>query len=105
MGREDKVYNVIISDRASEMLVSHIRFLAQVSIKSANELRMEIISSANSLQKMPERYSYIDDPELPQNKYRKAIVSKRYLLIYQIKDNKVYIDYILDCRQNYDWLL
>ena len=105
MGREDKVYNVIISDRASEMLVSHIRFLAQVSIKAANDLRIEIISSANSLQKIPERHSYIDDPELPQNKYRKTIVSKRYLLIYQIKDNNVYIDYILDCRQNYDWLL
>jgi hypothetical protein len=41
---------------------------------------------------------------LPANKYRKLLVDKRYLLIYQIKDGTVYIDYILDCRQDYGWL-
>ena len=33
------------------------------------------------------------------------IVTKRYLLIYQIKDNTVYVDYVPDCRQDYKWLL
>ena len=39
------------------------------------------------------------------NKYRKKLVAKRYLLIYQIKGNNVFVDYILDCRQEYKWLL
>ncbi len=105
MDKKTNEYKVIISDVASEMLVSHIRFLAQVSIKVADELRKEIILSAKSLQTMPERFSYLYDTALPIKKYRKALVSKRYLLIYQIKKDTVFIDYILDCRQNYEWLL
>ncbi len=100
-----KLFKVIISERATEMLTSHIRFLAQVSVKAANDLRKEILSVANSLAEMPERYGYIDDTALAHNKYRKAIVAKRYLLIYQVKVNTVYIDFIVDCRQGYDWLI
>ncbi|MCG2788520.1 MAG: type II toxin-antitoxin system RelE/ParE family toxin, partial [Actinomycetia bacterium] len=36
---------------------------------------------------------------------RKMLICKRYLLIYQIKGNIVYVDYIVDCRQDYEWLL
>jgi hypothetical protein len=41
---------------------------------------------------------------LPENKYRKLLVDRRYLLIYQIKDDTVRIDYMVDCRQDYVWL-
>ena len=105
MDKKDKSYSVVISDRAVDMLSSHIRFLAQVSVKAANDLRKEIISVANSLMKMPERFGYVDDSGLTQNKYRKAIVARRYLLLYQIKDDSVFIDYIVDCRQGYEWLM
>ena len=105
MDKKDIIYSVIISDRATEMLSSHIRFLAHVSVKAATDLRKEILSVANSLMKFPERFGYIDDTALIQNKYRKAIVARRYLLIYQIKNNNVYIDFIVDCRQGYDWLI
>lgn len=27
-----------------------------------------------------------------------------YLVLYQIRDDTVYIDYILDCRKDYNWL-
>jgi hypothetical protein len=32
-------------------------------------------------------------------------MGKRYLLIYQIKGDTVYVDYVVDCRQDYGWLL
>lgn len=39
------------------------------------------------------------------NKYHKMFVEKRYLVLYQIQDDVVYVDYILDCRKNYSWLI
>jgi len=100
----DKQYNIIISDRAGEILIQHARFLAQVSIKAAEELRTNIIEAARSLQVLPERGPWLSDPALPTNKYRKLLVDKRYLLIYQIKDDTVFLDYIVDCRQDYRWM-
>jgi hypothetical protein len=105
MGNADKRYEVIISDKASEMLLTHVRFLAQVSEEAAQEVAGRFTSSARSLEYFPERNPWLTDISLPINKYRKLLFSKRHLIIYQIKDNKVYIDYIVDCRQDYAWLL
>lgn len=105
MENADKKYTIIISDKASEMLVSHARFLAQVSKKAAQNLIEEFKACAKSLEKLPERNPWLSDPTMPINKYRKLLMGKRYLLIYQIKGDTVYIDYIVDCRQDYGWLL
>lgn len=32
-------------------------------------------------------------------------VAKWYLVLYQIQDDTVYVDYILDCRKAYSWLI
>jgi plasmid stabilization system protein ParE len=105
MGSADKRYQVVISERAAEMLVQSTRFLAQASIQAAEKLRTDITEAVKSLQEFPERGSWLADPLLPANKYRKLIIDKRYLLIYQIRDDTVYIDYIVDCRQDYSWLV
>ena len=52
---ENRKYIVIISERASEMLVSHIRFLAQVSEQATQNLIEEFKVSAKSLEDLPER--------------------------------------------------
>ena len=105
MSNAKKVYRVIVSDRAAEMLVSHIRFVAQVSRQAADDLRKEFIKTAKTLEALPERGSWLADPRLPINKYRKLVVENRYMLIYQVKDNTVYIDSIIDCRRDYPWII
>lgn len=105
MSSGDKRYYVIISERTGEMLVRHTRFLAQASLQAADKLRMDIIEAAKSLQKFPERGPWLVDPALPANVYRKLLVDKHYLRIYKIKDDTVYIDYLMDCRQEYSWLI
>ncbi len=57
MGSNDKRYHVIISERAGEMLIQHTRFLAQVSDRAADKLRIDIVEAAKSLQEFPERSS------------------------------------------------
>jgi len=99
------LYQVIVSEKAVEMLVSHVRFLANVSEEAAEKLMHEFQVSAASLEMIPEREPWLTDPIIPAYKYRKLLLNKRYLLIYQIKDHNVYIDFVVDCRQNYSWLL
>lgn len=98
-------YTVIVSEKAAEMLVLHARFLANVNEEAALKLIEAFKHSARSLETIPDRNPWLSDPSLPISKYRKLIFSKRYLIIYQIKKDKVFVDYVLDCRKDYGWLL
>ena len=53
---------------------------------------------------MPRRCPRLASQYMPVRKYRSLIFAKRYLIIYQIAESNVYIDYILDCRRDYGWL-
>ncbi|GHU06109.1 plasmid stabilization protein [Spirochaetia bacterium] len=105
MAKENKVYTVEISERASEMLVYHARFLANVNETAAKRLIDQFEAQAKSLRKQPERFPWLSHSALPDHKYRKLLFEKRYLLLYQIKEDMVYIDAMVDCRQDYGWLL
>lgn len=105
MDGENKRYTVVISDGATQMLVSHARFLAQVSEAAAMGLIDAFQESTSSLTQLPERNPWLTDPLIAQGKYRKLLLKKRYLLIYQIKESTVYVDAIVDTRQDYGWLL
>lgn len=98
-------YRVIVSKKAAEMLVSHAAFLAGVSEEAANRLIQAFEGAANSLEAMPKRCPWLVSEYISRNKYRKLLFEKKYLLLFQIKDNTVYIDYVLDCRQDYTWLI
>ena len=87
------------------MFLQHLRFLAQKSAKAAEQLREKIGKALQSLKKMPERNPWISIFGIPEKKYRKMLVEKRYLLAYQIKNKTVYVDAILDCRMEYFWLV
>ena len=98
-------YKVIVADHAKKMLGTHIRFMAQVSPPAARETQKGLLAAIRSLAKMPERFPFFDDDFIPRNKYHKMFVEIWYLVLYQVKDNTVYIDYIVDCRQDYGWLI
>lgn len=65
MDESDKKYNVIISDKAAEMMVSHARFIAQVSEKAANNLLLDFTTAVKSLEQFLERNSWLSDPVIP----------------------------------------
>lgn len=98
-------YDVIVSDAAKQMLGTHIAFLARVSPQAAGNLKDRLIASMRSLETMPQRYPFFNEAYIPANKYHKMFVETHYLILYQIKDARVYVDYILDCRRDYQWLL
>lgn len=96
---------MIISDRAKEMLGMHIRFLGQVNKPAGRKLKERFVSEIRSLQEMPQRYPFFNETYIPANKYHKLYVENWYLVLYQIKDNAVFVDWIVDCRQDYQWLI
>lgn len=98
-------YKVIVSDRSRQMLANHVRFLAQNSPSAARKVKNELMEAIRSLHKMPERCPFLEAELIPPNKYHKIFVQKWYLILYQIKDQTVYVDYIVDCRQDYRWLV
>ena len=98
-------YHIIISERAKEMLGMHIRFLSQVNKAAASKLKMRLVEEIRSLQTMPQRCPFFNENYIPANKYHKLYVENWYLVLYQVKDDTIHVDWILDCRQDYQWLL
>ena len=98
-------YHVTVSERAAAMLASHAAFLAQSSPGAADRLIAAFERAAGSLRGMPGRSPFLRGDYIPPNRYRTLLFEKRYLLIYQIVENRVYIDYVVDCRQDYEWLI
>lgn len=100
-----KKYKVIVSDRAKLMLGTHIAFMAQVDKNAAKDKKKELMEAMRSLEHMPQRFPFYEEAYMPKNKYHKMFVAKWYLVLYQIQDDTVYVDYILDCRKDYSWLI
>ena len=98
-------HNVTVADRAKSMLGAHVKFMAQISPSAAREVKTRLLAAIRSLSNMPERFPFFDNEFVPRNKYHKMFVEKWYLILYQIKDNMVFVDYIIDCRQDYSWLI
>lgn len=100
-----KHYKVFVSERVRQMLAYHVSFLAQKSPSAARKLKNELMDAIRSLHQMPERFPFLQAEFIPPNKYHKLFIKKWYLVLYQIKDQTVYVDYIVDCRQDYGWLV
>ena len=101
----DFVYEIVVSDAALSMLDSHMDFLARISPVAATKLMNNILDDIASLSSNPQRFPVYDNQFIPASRYRKMLTSKRYLILYEIVDTTVYVDYIVDCRQDYEWLI
>jgi len=98
-------YKVTVSEAALAMLDNHISFLARVNTKAAENLMNEILDNIESLSQFPERFPVFESEFIPDGRYRKMLSSRRYLILYEIDSSDVCVDYIVDCRQDYEWLL
>ena len=98
-------YNIIVSEKAKYMLGLHIKFLAKVNKEAASNKKAQILKAIRSLSVLPEKYPFFDNEFISKNKYHKLYVENYSLILYQIKERIVYVDYILDCRKDYKWLV
>lgn len=99
-----KQFEVILSDNAIDMLEEHLSFIWKVDEAKARKTNAEIFKGIFSLDTLPERCPYMENEILPRGKYHKLLIAKWYLILYQIRGGIVYVDAIIDCRQDPDWL-
>ena len=86
-------------------LGTSIRFIAQVSKEAAAAKKKELIAAMRSPEHMPQRFPFFNETCIPANKYHKMYVENWYLVLYQIQDDTVYVDHILDCRRDHSLLI
>lgn len=99
------MYRIIISEKAKKMIGEIISFIANVDKDAANKTKDLIINEIKSLYMFPERFPFFDLEYIPRNKYHKMFIEKWYLVLYQIKDKDIYVDYVLDCRKDNRFLV
>ncbi len=105
MPERNKLYTVKITETSWEMLIDHARFLANVSVPAANRLIDTFIEMTGDLAFMPERNPWLEHDAIPFQRYRKVLFEKHYMTLYELQGSIVYIKAVVDCRQDYAWLL
>lgn len=105
MNTDIKEYSIVISDDAKNSFANHILFLKSFDVILAKNIATAIINAVETLKYFPNRNPYFNEEYITKNKYYKMFVEKYYLIIYQIKDETVYVEIILDCRSDYTWIV
>lgn len=82
------------------MLVRHARFLANVSVPAAKGLTKDYSEVLDALEDNPYQFPLETEEELPPGQYRKALFYKRYKALFTVEGKNVYVDAVLDCRQD-----
>ena len=104
MPEPENIFQVIVSKRAAQQLVEQAAFVAQLEERLARQLVVDFRKAAYSLQSFPYRNPILRSDFFVTKKYRKMLFGKWYLLIYQIKGERVFVEYVIDGRQDYQWL-
>jgi len=99
MHNADKEYKVIIDPAVNDRMYDHFEFLARVSESAAERLLDNLIEDMHSLERMPYRNPVFNRPYIKIGKYRYMVSCKRYLIVYQVVGDTVYIDEVQDARQ------
>ena len=99
MNSVDKEYTVIIDPAVNDRMYDHFEFLARVSESAAEKLLDSLVADMHSLEHMPYRNPVFNRPYLKCGKYRYMVSCEKYLIVYQVVDDAVFVDDIQDSRQ------
>jgi hypothetical protein len=95
-------FAVLVSPQADRKLASHIHFLARVSEPAAGCLYDAYEEALGSLAENPFGYlRYEPHSEIAAELHAKFL-AKRYRIVFEIRDDAVYVYDIQDCRQDID---
>ncbi len=75
-----------------------------VGLQSAKKVTDGILDSIDALKTFPEGFPTVPDAELSEQGYR-MVIYKKYLSIYRVIDDVVYVYHIADGRTNYPQII
>ena len=97
-------YKIVVSPLALNMLDDILKFIAISNYKKADETRKKIIQGIRQITVFPYKHPVLFFKDYLKNNYRKVVVDNKYLVIYQVIKNTIYVEYIVDCKQENKWL-
>ena len=92
-------YKVIVSRHIAEMLLLHTSFIAQVSSEAAKRFVAQYEHVIDRLEENPLQFqedTAFDNPD----GYRRAVFAKWYKCLFIVEGDTVYVDSVVDCRQD-----
>ena len=92
---------VVVSLAAESMLLQHTAFLANVSPPAARKFLTAFKEAKATLASFPLLGPFEDHPDLPAETYRKHIFYGRYKILYEVIQDTICIDAVVDCRQDF----
>jgi plasmid stabilization system protein ParE len=98
-------YRVKVSPHATREFVQLSCFTARLSVYLTNKFLADYNAAIASLRRLPYRNPLLHSKVLEDGGYRKMVFGKWYLLIYRIDGDTVYVNHVLDGRQDHSWLL
>ncbi len=97
----DASYEIVIANTAFIDIQQALDFVANVSPAAAKKLGEEIKKTILSLTQFPYRFEQFGMPNEVGHDFRRAVIERRYFLVYAIKDGKVIVERLLDARQGF----
>ena len=95
-------FAVLVSPQADRKLASHIHFLARVSEPAAGRLYDAYEEALGALAENPRGYPRYEPLSKIEAELHALLFAKRYRIVFEIRDDAVYIYDIQDCRQDVD---
>lgn len=94
-------YLVKTSETVYFQILSSMSFLARANENTAKKTLKEILTSIKTLEEFPERNPVVPKLEIIGREVHKfVILNGRYIILYTIVENKVFIDKFLDSRKD-----
>ena len=95
-------FSVFVSPQADRKLASHIHFLARVSEPAAGRLYDAYEEALGVLADNPHGYRRYEPHDKMDAELHAMLFAKRYRIVFEVRDDDVYVYDIQDCRQDID---
>lgn len=102
---QSKQFKIEVSERAKRNFGKIISYIAIENSSYARKVKAELTASIKSLCKFPERFPFLEGEFIPYNKYHKLVVKGNFIVLYIVQDDIVRVEYVVDCKQDYQWLI
>ena len=98
-------YGICWTTQAQTDFITCLSFVMFASKEAADNLKKDLSNAILSLKTFPERYPVFEMPKYAIITMRKLIVNKRYVILYSIEDENIFIYRIIDSRRNFERLI
>ena len=97
---DNNAYAIAVREECLVSFENHLEALANVNISDTENLYISFWDVVVHLAAYPDRNPLIRISSAPEAEYRRALFGQHHAILYEVADEKVFIDAVVDLRQN-----